>query len=62
MKKIFLVLAIIFSLSLTSKAQIYYDFTLNDIDGNEVTLSKLLEKGPVLVSFWATCVHRARKK
>jgi cytochrome c biogenesis protein CcmG, thiol:disulfide interchange protein DsbE len=54
MKKIYLVLAILLSLSLTSKAQIYSDFTLTDIDGNDVTLNKLLEKGPVLVSFWAT--------
>jgi peroxiredoxin len=30
------------------------DFTLTDIDGNELTLSKYLAKGPVLISFWAT--------
>jgi peroxiredoxin len=30
------------------------DFTLTDIDGNELTLSKYLGKGPVLISFWAT--------
>jgi peroxiredoxin len=54
MKKIYLVLAIIFLFSLTLKAQSYSDFTLGDINGNDVTLSKLLEKGPVLLSFWAS--------
>jgi peroxiredoxin len=29
------------------------DFTLQDIDGKPVTLSKLLAKGPVLLDFWA---------
>lgn len=36
------------------RAQTYSDFTLQDLDGNDVTLSKLLEKGPVFMSFWAT--------
>lgn len=35
-------------------SQSYNDFTLQDLNNNDVTLSKLLEKGPVLVSFWAT--------
>lgn len=30
-----------------------YDFELQDIDGNSVKLSSLLEKGPVLLQFWA---------
>lgn len=30
------------------------DFELNDLDGNPVTLFKMLEKGPVIVNFWAT--------
>jgi len=30
------------------------DFTLPNIAGKSVTLSKLLEKGPVIVDFWAT--------
>jgi peroxiredoxin len=30
------------------------DFTLTDIDGNELTLSKYVGKGPILISFWAT--------
>jgi peroxiredoxin len=28
------------------------DFTTKDIDGNEVTLSKLAEQGPVIVAFF----------
>jgi peroxiredoxin len=35
-------------------AQTYYEFTSTDLDGNEVSLSKLLDKGPVLIGFWAT--------
>ena len=30
------------------------DFTLNDTDGNSVTLSELAGSGPVLIVFWAT--------
>ena len=30
------------------------DFTLNDTDGNQVTLSSLTANGPVLMVFWAT--------
>jgi len=30
------------------------DFTLQDLDGNELTLYQFVEKGPVVVSFWAT--------
>jgi len=30
------------------------DFTLPDTKGHEVTLSKLLEDGPVVLDFWAT--------
>jgi peroxiredoxin Q/BCP len=28
------------------------DFTVKDIDGNELTLSKLVEQGPVVVAFF----------
>ena len=42
----------IFSASVN--AQTYYEFTSTDLDGNEVSLNKLLEKGPVLIGFWAT--------
>ncbi|MBD3347779.1 MAG: redoxin domain-containing protein [Candidatus Eisenbacteria bacterium] len=30
------------------------DFTLPNLDGEDVTLSGLLEEGPVIVEFWAT--------
>ncbi len=30
------------------------DFTLPNLTGEDVTLSKLLEEGPVIVDFWAT--------
>jgi peroxiredoxin len=30
------------------------DFTLPDIDGKDVTLSKALAEGPVIIDFWAT--------
>ena len=30
------------------------EFTLTNLDGEEVTLSELLEDGPVIVDFWAT--------
>ncbi|MBL8007415.1 MAG: TlpA family protein disulfide reductase [Ignavibacteria bacterium] len=57
MKKLIFLAAVIFFSVITIKnspAQMYNNFTLNDLDGNDVTLSKLLEKGPVMISFWAT--------
>jgi peroxiredoxin len=30
------------------------DFTIEDLDGDNFTLSELLENGPVVISFWAT--------
>lgn len=55
MKKAVFVILFAFLISAVSKAQMYTDFTLPDIDGNDVTLSKVLEgsKG-VMVGFWAT--------
>lgn len=56
MKKIILsVLSIVLILSFGKvNAQSYSDFTLPDLDGNTVSLSEFLSKGPVLISFWAT--------
>jgi len=31
-----------------------FDFTLNDLDNNQVSLQSLLGKGPTYISFWAT--------
>lgn len=38
------------------------DFTLEDISGDQVTLSSLLEKGPVVISFWATWCKNCKKE
>ncbi len=53
MKKLSVVLIVaLFSLTKISFGQ-SYDFSLEDLDQNTVTLSTLLEKGPVMISFWA---------
>jgi len=54
MKKTVFIFVLFFVLTGFLKSQTYSDFTLQDLDDNEVTLSKLLEKGPVFMSFWAT--------
>ena len=54
MKKIIVVILFLLILPLKSFSQSYYDFTLPDLDGNDLSLGKLLEKGPVMISFWAT--------
>ncbi len=53
MKKLSLFLIIVFfSLTEYSRGQ-SYDFSLEDLEGNTVTLTSLLERGPVMISFWA---------
>lgn len=37
----------------TPKMQIAIDFTARDLNGAKVQLKKLLERGPVLIDFWA---------
>lgn len=54
MKKVILLFVFTIFLSGLLKSQTYSDFTLLDLDGNEVNMGKLLEKGPVFMSFWAT--------
>jgi cytochrome c biogenesis protein CcmG, thiol:disulfide interchange protein DsbE len=54
MKKVILLFVLSILMSGFLRAQTYSDFTLQDLEGNDVTLSKLLEKGPVFMSFWAT--------
>jgi cytochrome c biogenesis protein CcmG, thiol:disulfide interchange protein DsbE len=54
MKKTLILVLMLFVYTSFSKAQTYSDFTLPDINGNDVTFSSILEKGPVLMSFWAT--------
>jgi len=38
------------------------DFTLENIDGEQVQLSQLLEEGPVLISFWAIWCINCKKE
>lgn len=54
MKKAFFFILLLSIISQKSYGQIYSDFTLQDLEGNDVKLSQLLEKGPVMISFWAT--------
>lgn len=54
MKKLLIIILFLSLLPLASYSQSYNDFTLTDLDGNDITLSKLLNKGPVMISFWAT--------
>ena len=54
MKKVFFFILFLLFISLKSYGQTFNDFTLQDLEGNDVKLSKLLEKGPVMISFWAT--------
>jgi len=53
-KTIFLTLLIFAALSGLSNAQTFQDFTLSDLENNDVKISSFLEKGPVLIGFWAT--------
>jgi len=55
MKKVILSVLLLFVLCSVSKAQMYTDFTLPDMDGSDVTLSKVFDNSKVvLVAFWAT--------
>ncbi len=54
MKKAIFFILLLSIISQKSYGQIYSDFTLQDLEGNDVKLSQLLEKGPVMISFWAT--------
>ncbi len=49
-----LVIMIILSLALSAQQEKAPDFVLPDLEGNNYQLSKNLEKGPILLSFWAT--------
>jgi peroxiredoxin len=55
MKKSAFLFVLLFAFVSISKAQMYFEFTLPDIDGNDVSMSKILEKSNVvMLSFWAT--------
>lgn len=53
MKKLSLILVLSFFFMTKISFGQSYDFSLEDLDGNTVTLKGLLEKGPVMISFWA---------
>ncbi len=55
MKKVIFLLLSFFAFVTFTKAQMYYEFTLPDLDGNDVSMQKILEKSDVvMLSFWAT--------
>jgi len=54
MKKITAVLFIALLFTAKGSYSQAYNFELNDLDGNSVKLTELLQKGPVFISFWAT--------
>ncbi len=55
MKKTILFLILTFALTAFSKAQMYYEFTLPDLEGNDVSMNKMIDKSNlVMLSFWAT--------
>lgn len=55
MKKIIFAIILFIILSpVISYSQYYNEIEKDDLNGNQITLSKLLEKGPVMISFWAT--------
>jgi peroxiredoxin len=47
-----LALAVVMSSSTPEVGQVAPDFTVKDIDGHEVKLSKLVEEGPVILAFF----------
>jgi cytochrome c biogenesis protein CcmG, thiol:disulfide interchange protein DsbE len=51
MKHLFTIL-LFFATSFQIFPQVYTDFTAEDIEGNTITLSAYLEKGPVMLGFW----------
>lgn len=55
MKKVICFLVLTFVFVTFAKAQMYYEFTLPDLDGNDVSMQKILDKSEiVMLSFWAT--------
>lgn len=54
MRKLIVFVILLLMFTSYSYSQTFYDFTSDDLEGNPVTLSKLLQKGPVMISFWAT--------
>lgn len=53
MNKLFVIFSLTLIFSIKTSFSQTYDFDLNDLDGNSVKLSEMMQKGPVLVQFWA---------
>lgn len=55
MNKLIKLLIVIFAVCFISKQSFAqgYDFELQDLNGENIKLSNLLQKGPVMISFWA---------
>jgi peroxiredoxin len=52
-KHLTLILLFVYGLQVNGAFAQGYEFELQDINGNNIKLSSLLEKGPVMMSFWA---------
>ena len=53
-KTIIVILLLIIFFPVISYSQYYNEIEKEDINGNQIVLSELLKKGPVMISFWAT--------
>ena len=62
MKKTLFAALMLLLLTTFTKAQTYSDFTLPDVDGNDVTLSQVMDKGHALISFWATWCSQCKEE
>ena len=54
MKKILILPIVFIFFTVNTAFSQMSDFDLNDLDGNSVKLTELLQKGPVFLQFWAT--------
>ncbi|NOR45940.1 MAG: redoxin domain-containing protein [Candidatus Delongbacteria bacterium] len=54
LKKVVLMLLFLSSIMLAEELKVAQDFKLKDIKGKTVKLKDALEKGPVLIDFWAS--------